>query len=90
MLKKFSSGVLASRRGSTYRNVRLASTLTAALLENLFEHPARGLEERSIVYWRGSEFLFRVSRTDRIQAREIPILPLKELRPLHFLRRLFP
>ena len=40
MLKKSSSGVLASLRGSTYRNVRLASSLAAALLEGLFDHPA--------------------------------------------------
>ncbi|MDN5941144.1 MAG: hypothetical protein L0H94_04590 [Nitrospira sp.] len=39
MLKKSSSGVLASLRGSTYRSVRLASSLTAALLDGLFEHP---------------------------------------------------
>jgi hypothetical protein len=28
-----------SLRGSTYRSVRLASSLTAALLDGLFEHP---------------------------------------------------
>jgi hypothetical protein len=39
MLKKSASGVLASLRGSTYRSVRLASSLAAALLDNLFEHP---------------------------------------------------
>jgi len=39
MLKKSSSGVLASLRGSTYRSVRLTSSLTAALLDGLFEHP---------------------------------------------------
>ena len=39
MLKKSASGVLASLRGSTYRNVRLASSLAAALLNGLFEHP---------------------------------------------------
>jgi len=33
-------GVLASLRGSTYRSVRLASSLAAALLDGLFEHPA--------------------------------------------------
>ena len=32
------SGVLASLRGSTYRRVRLASSLAAALLDSLFEH----------------------------------------------------
>jgi len=32
--------VLASLRGSTYRSVRLASLLAAALLDSLFEHPA--------------------------------------------------
>jgi hypothetical protein len=39
MLKKSASGVLASFRGSTYRSVRLASSLAAALLNGLFEHP---------------------------------------------------
>src|SRR6187399_2484042 len=38
--KKSASGVLASLRGSTYRSVRLASSLAAALLDSLFEHPA--------------------------------------------------
>ena len=36
------SGVLAPLRGSMYRSVRLASSLAAALLNNPFEHPARG------------------------------------------------
>jgi hypothetical protein len=40
MLKKSASFVLASFRGSTYRSVRLTSSLAAALLDNLFEHPA--------------------------------------------------
>jgi hypothetical protein len=40
MLKKSTSGVLASLRGSTYRGVRLASSLAAALLEGHFEHSA--------------------------------------------------
>ena len=40
MLKKPASFVLASLRGSTYRSVRLASSLAAALLDGLFEHPA--------------------------------------------------
>jgi hypothetical protein len=39
MLKKAASGVLASLRGSTYRSVRLATSLTAVLLDGLFEHP---------------------------------------------------
>jgi hypothetical protein len=39
MLKKSTSGVLASLRGSTYRSVRLASSLAAALLDGLFVHP---------------------------------------------------
>jgi hypothetical protein len=39
MLKKSASFVLASLRGSTYRSVRLASSLAAALLDGLFEHP---------------------------------------------------
>ena len=41
MLKKSASGVLASLRGSTYRSVRLASKLAAALLNGLFEHPVK-------------------------------------------------
>ena len=40
MLKKSASSVLAARRGSTYRSVRLASPLAAALLDGLSEHPA--------------------------------------------------
>jgi len=44
MLKKSASGVLASFRGSTYRSVRLASSLAAALLVSLFEHPAGCLD----------------------------------------------
>jgi hypothetical protein len=39
MLKKSASSVLASLRGSTYRSVRLAASLAAALLDSLFEHP---------------------------------------------------
>jgi hypothetical protein len=39
MLKKSASIVLASLKGSTYRSVRLASSLAAALLNGLFEHP---------------------------------------------------
>jgi hypothetical protein len=39
-LKKPASGVLTSLRDSTYRSVRLASSLAAALLDGLFEHPA--------------------------------------------------
>ena len=39
MLEKSASGVLASLRGTTYRSVRLASSLAAALLDSLFEHP---------------------------------------------------
>jgi hypothetical protein len=34
------SFVLASVRDSTYRSVRLASSLAAALLDGIFEHPA--------------------------------------------------
>src|SRR2546430_13532948 len=41
MLKRSASGVLASLRGSTYRSVRLASSLVAALLDEAFEHHAR-------------------------------------------------
>ena len=42
MLKKSACGVLASIRSSTYRSVRLASSLATALLDGLFEHPAYG------------------------------------------------
>ena len=41
LLKKSASFVLASLRGSTYRSVRLAASLAAALLNGLFEHPAK-------------------------------------------------
>jgi hypothetical protein len=41
MLKKSASSVLASLGSSTYRGVRLASSLSAALLDGIFEHPAR-------------------------------------------------
>jgi hypothetical protein len=41
MLKKSASGVLASLRSSTYRTYAFASSLVAALLDSLFEHPAR-------------------------------------------------
>jgi hypothetical protein len=40
MLKKSASGIVASLRGSTYQSVRLISSLAAALLDSLFEHPA--------------------------------------------------
>jgi len=39
MLKKSTSVVLASLKGSTDRSVRLAFSLAAALLEGHFEHP---------------------------------------------------
>src|SRR5512139_3059679 len=39
MPKKSASGLLASLRDSTYRSVRLASSLAAALLDGLFEQP---------------------------------------------------
>jgi hypothetical protein len=41
MLKKSASVVLAALRGSTYRSVRLASSLAAALQDDHFEHPAK-------------------------------------------------
>jgi hypothetical protein len=57
MLKKSTSGVLATLRGSTYRSVRLASSLAAALLDGHFEHPenfqataANGKFQRCFVY----------------------------------------
>ncbi len=36
----FASFVFASLRSSTYRSVRLASSLAAAALDSHFEHPA--------------------------------------------------
>ena len=50
MLKKTASGVLASRRGSTYRRVRLATSLAAALLDGPFEHPVRHEENRQTAH----------------------------------------
>jgi len=51
MLKKSASGVLASLRGSTYRKgTPSASSLAAALLDGLFEHPAAIL--KSVPYGR--------------------------------------
>ncbi len=50
MLKKPASGVLASLRGSTYRSVRLASSLATALLNSLFEHPADYRHNRAKYY----------------------------------------
>jgi len=41
VMRRAANGVLASFRGSTYRSVRLASSLAAALLNSLFEHPAK-------------------------------------------------
>jgi hypothetical protein len=40
MLKKPASGVLDVLSASTYRSVRLATSLAAALLDSLFEHPS--------------------------------------------------
>jgi hypothetical protein len=55
MLKKSASVVLASLRASTYRSVRLASSLAAALLDSLFEHPETILASapylRFPMYW---------------------------------------
>jgi hypothetical protein len=39
MLKNPASFVLTSLKDSTYRSVRLAFSLAAALLDGLFEHP---------------------------------------------------
>ena len=50
MLKQSASGVLASLRDSTYRSVRLVSSLAAALLDSLFEHP----ESEISLSWNGS------------------------------------
>jgi len=45
MLKKPASFVLASPRGSTYRSVRLASSLRCGLAGQPFEHPACTLQQ---------------------------------------------
>ena len=47
MLKMSASFVLASLRGSTYRSVRLASSLAAAALDGHFEHPVATLTRSS-------------------------------------------
>ena len=48
------SFVLVSLRGSTYgANVRFASSLTAALLDGLFEHPQAALR---MAHYRGFSF----------------------------------
>ena len=54
MLKKSTSGVLASLRASTYRSVRLASSLAAALLDGLLEHPERLRDTRQFVRFQRS------------------------------------
>jgi hypothetical protein len=43
MLKKSASFVLVSLRSSTYRSVRLASSLAVAALYGHFEHPVYGV-----------------------------------------------
>ena len=45
MVKKPASFVLAALGGSTYRNVRLATSLAAASLDDLFDHPADSAED---------------------------------------------
>lgn len=61
--KKSASGVLASLRGSTYRSVRLAASLAAALVYGLFAHPAWLLSVASNLDirdgYRGQNELFR-------------------------------
>jgi hypothetical protein len=48
MLKKSASGVFASLRSSTYpRGYASGSSLAAALLDGLFEHPVEGRSPRS-------------------------------------------
>ena len=76
MLKKAASGVLASLRGSTYRSVRLAYSLAAALLDGIFEHPARALlymSERSFFLCRrnGGQLFIRREGWIKNQTRAI-------------------
>jgi hypothetical protein len=61
MLKKSASFVLASLRGSTYRSVRFASSLIAALLDGLFEHPADNKDIQQSLCQRGSLAVFEKS-----------------------------
>ena len=65
MLKKLSSFVLASLRGSTYRSVRLASSLAAALLETFLNI----LQEISI----------RHVTSDSSRLKSLPLLMVLEL-----------
>ncbi len=62
MLKKSASGVLASLNGSTYRSVRLAVSLAAALLDSPFEHPE---DAPSVSTVRGSPALLLASTSFR-------------------------
>ena len=62
MLKKSASGVLASFRGSTYRSVRLASSLATALLDSHFEHPeVLGQQRHSVRFQRYFMYTLSVS-----------------------------
>jgi len=57
MLKKSASGVLASLSDSTYRSVRLAASLAAALLDGLFEHPeVSTVQNIPTYYWHQPHF----------------------------------
>jgi hypothetical protein len=68
MLKKSASGVLASLRDSTYRSVRLASSLAAALPDSLFEHPE--VYSRVNILVQNSNHVFGISRVFPQSARE--------------------
>jgi hypothetical protein len=68
MLKKSASGVLASLRDSTYRSVRLASSLAAALSDSLFEHPE--VYSRVNILVQNSNHVFGISRVFPQSARE--------------------
>ncbi len=82
MLKKAASIVLTSLRDSTYRNVRLASSLAAALLDSLFEHPVKPCERSLLAPAAMSLLMVAVlsygcaSSTDKVAAKlMVPSLP---------------
>jgi hypothetical protein len=87
MLKTSASGVLASLRGSTYRSVRLASSLPAALLDGHFEHPgvltsSEPFDKVSAVIHAYTEFF--CSLLDDWGHREAKSLPAQKFRMSRF------
>src|SRR5437016_10155644 len=81
MLKKSASFVLASLKSSTYRSVRLASSLTAALLDGLFEHPLT-IQALSPPYYHST-----VSHKNRVFPQTASVLHSRPSNQNRFLRR---